>query len=124
MVAAYNGNRWATLCKVLGHEEGIADPRFVSSAQRVIHRAELCAALTDVFISKPTAHWLHVLHEADALCSKVADYSDLMKHSQIASNGMLVEHKHPVQGVVRVPGVPIKSVQAAQTPYTPAPKKR
>lgn len=122
MVAAYNGNRWPTLCKVLGHEEWIADPRFVSSAQRVIHRAEMCAALTDVFISKPTAHWLDVLLEADILCSKVADYSDLMKHPQLASNGMLVELNDPVHGVVRVPGFPINSVQAAQTPYAPAPQ--
>lgn len=122
MVAAYNGNRWETLCAALGHAEWIADPRFASSAQRVIHRAEMYAALTDVFMSKPTVHWLHVLHEADILCSKVADYSDLMKHPQIASNGMLIELNHPAQGVVRVPGFPINSSQAAQTPYAPAPQ--
>ena len=53
--------------------------------------------------------------------SKVCDYNDVLAHPQIASNGMLVELHHPQHGVVRVPGFPINSLEAAQTPYAPAP---
>lgn len=123
MVAAYNGNRWPTLCGVLGHPEWIDDPRFASSAQRVVHRQAMGEALTDVFRSRPVAHWLQVLREADILCSKVSDYNDVLAHPQIASNGMLVDLHHPQHGVVRVPGFPINSLEAAQTPYAPAPDK-
>lgn len=121
MVAAYNGNRWPTLCGVLGHPEWIDDPRFVSSAQRVVHRQAMVAALTDIFRTHPVAHWLQVLREADILCSRVNDYNDVLAHPQIASNGMLVELQHPQHGVVRVPGFPINSLEAAQTPFAPAP---
>ncbi|MNE08848.1 Formyl-coenzyme A transferase [compost metagenome] len=106
----------------MGHEEWITDPRFASSAQRVIHRSEMQAALSDVFMGRPTTHWLQVLHEADILCSKVADYTDVVQHPQVAGNGMLIELEHPVHGVVRVPGFPVNSAQAAQTPYAPAPQ--
>ncbi|WP_137806832.1 CaiB/BaiF CoA-transferase family protein [Pseudomonas sp. G(2018)] len=123
MVAAYNGNRWPTLCGVLGHPEWIDDPRFASSAQRVVHRQAMGAALTDVFRTQPVAHWLQVLREADILCSKVSDYNDVLAHPQIASNGMLIDLHHPQHGVVRVPGFPINSLEAAQTPYAPAPDK-
>lgn len=123
MVAAYNGNRWPTLCGVLGHPEWIDDPRFASSAQRVVHRQAMGEALTDVFRTQPVAHWLQVLREADILCSKVSDYNDVLAHPQIASNGMLVDLHHPQHGVVRVPGFPINSLEAAQTPYAPAPDK-
>jgi crotonobetainyl-CoA:carnitine CoA-transferase CaiB-like acyl-CoA transferase len=123
MVAAYNGNRWPTLCGVLGHPEWIDDPRFTSSAQRVVHREAMVEALTDVFRTRPVAHWLQVLREADILCSRVSDYNDVLAHPQIASNGMLVDLHHPQHGVVRVPGFPINSLEAAQTPYAPAPDK-
>jgi crotonobetainyl-CoA:carnitine CoA-transferase CaiB-like acyl-CoA transferase len=123
MVAAYNGNRWPALCGVLGHPEWIDDPRFASSAQRVVHREAMYAALTDVFLTRSTAYWLQVLREADILCSKVSDYNDVLAHPQIASNGMLVDLHHPQHGAVRVPGFPINSLEAAQTPYAPAPEK-
>ncbi|WP_095192546.1 CaiB/BaiF CoA-transferase family protein [Pseudomonas sp. Irchel 3A7] len=123
MVAAYNGNRWPTLCGVLGHPEWIDDPRFASSAQRVVHRQDMVEALTDVFRTQPVAHWLQVLREADILCSRVSDYNDVLVHPQIASNGMLIDLHHPQHGVVRVPGFPINSLEAAQTPYAPAPDK-
>ncbi|MGY2340578.1 CaiB/BaiF CoA transferase family protein [Pseudomonas sp. SDO5532_S415] len=122
MVAAYNGNRWPTLCGVLGHPEWIDDPRFASSAQRVVHRQDMVEALTDVFRTQPVAHWLQVLREADILCSRVSDYNDVLIHPQIASNGMLIDLHHPQHGVVRVPGFPINSLEAAQTPYQPAPE--
>ncbi|MNF40255.1 Succinyl-CoA:(R)-benzylsuccinate CoA-transferase subunit BbsF [compost metagenome] len=123
MVAAYNGNRWERLCAVLGQPQWASDPRFASSAQRVVHRAEMQEALTAVFRSQSTAHWLERLRAADILCAKVADYSDLLNHPQLAENGMLAAIEHPRHGVLRVPGFPVNSAEAAQVPYRPAPDK-
>ncbi|MDH4609161.1 CoA transferase [Pseudomonas sp. BN102] len=123
MVAAYNGNRWERLCAVLRHPEWASDPRFASSAQRVVHRAEMQEALTAVFRTEPTAYWLDRLRESDILCSKVADYSDLLEHPQLASNGMLASIEHPRHGDLRVPGFPVNSLEAAECPYRPAPDK-
>ncbi|MCY1361049.1 Acetyl-CoA:oxalate CoA-transferase [compost metagenome] len=123
MVAAYNGNRWERLCAVLGQPQWASDPRFASSAQRVVHRAEMQEALTAVFRSQSAAHWLERLRAADILCAKVADYSDLLNHPQLAENGMLAAIEHPRHGVLRVPGFPVNSAEAAQVPYRPAPDK-
>jgi crotonobetainyl-CoA:carnitine CoA-transferase CaiB-like acyl-CoA transferase len=123
MVAAYNGNRWERLCTLLGHPEWAGDPRFASSAQRVVHRAEMQEALTGVFRTRTTAHWLEQLRAADILCAKVADYSDLLKHPQLAENGMLASIEHPRHGTLSVPGFPVNSAEAARQPYKPAPDK-
>ncbi|NQD94949.1 CoA transferase [Pseudomonas sp. CrR25] len=121
MVAAYNGNRWERLCGVLGHLEWVADPRFVSSAQRVKHRAEMQAALNAVFVARPTAHWLQLLRGADILCAKVASYDDLLEHPQLLENGVLARVEHPQHGTLRTVGFPVNSAQAAAAPYQPAP---
>ncbi|WP_342246518.1 CaiB/BaiF CoA transferase family protein [Pseudomonas sp. OTU5201] len=123
MVAAYNGNRWERLCTVLGHPEWATDPRFLSSAQRVMHRAEMQDALNGVFRTQDTGYWLERLRAADILCAKVADYSDLLNHPQLAQNGMLATIEHPRHGVLRVPGFPVNSAEAAKQPYRPAPDK-
>ncbi|WP_271407554.1 CaiB/BaiF CoA transferase family protein [Pseudomonas sp. Q1-7] len=123
MVAAYNGNRWERLCGVLGHPEWTDDPRFISSAQRVAHRAEMQEALTAVFRTESCAHWLERLRAADILCARVADYRDLLNHPQIAENGMFASITHPRHGLLRVPGFPVNSAEAAEQPYLPAPDK-
>lgn len=123
MVAAYNGNRWERLCTLLGHPEWAGDPRFASSAQRVVHRAEMQEALTGVFRTRSTAYWLEQLRAADTLCARVADYSDLLNHPQLAENGMLASIEHPRHGTLRVPGFPVNSAEAARQPYKPAPDK-
>ncbi|MDH4553954.1 CoA transferase [Pseudomonas sp. BN417] len=123
MVAAYNGNRWERLCTLLGYPEWAGDPRFASSAQRVLHRAEMQEALTGVFRTQSTAYWLEQLRAADILCAKVADYGDLLNHPQLAENGMLASIEHPRHGTLRVPGFPVNSAEAARQPYKPAPDK-
>ncbi|CAD5109970.1 CaiB/BaiF CoA transferase family protein [Zestomonas carbonaria] len=121
MVAAYNGNRWERLCGVLGLPELVTDPRFISSAQRVAHRAEMQAALNAVFGGRTSEHWLQALRKADILCAKVTDYSDLLEHPQLAGNGMLAEVEHPRHGTLRTVGFPVNSAEAAAVSYQPAP---
>lgn len=121
MVAAYNGNRWERLCAVLGHGEWVHDPRFDSSGNRVKHRELMQAMLDSVFVTRPTAHWLEALREADILCAKVADYSDLLVHPQLADNALLASIEHPRHGTLRTVGFPVNSAAAAAEPYRPAP---
>ena len=121
MVAAYNGNRWERLCTVLGHEEWVHDPRFDSSANRVENRQLMQAMLDSVFVTCPTAHWLQALRDVDILCAKVADYSDLLVHPQLADNALLASIEHPRHGTLRTVGFPVNSAAAAAEPYRPAP---
>lgn len=121
MVAAYNGNRWERLCTVLGHGEWVEDSRFKTSADRVRNRALMQASLESVFVTRSTAYWLQALREVDILCAKVADYSDLLEHPQLADNALLASIEHPRHGTLRTVGFPVNSAAAAGDPYRPAP---
>jgi crotonobetainyl-CoA:carnitine CoA-transferase CaiB-like acyl-CoA transferase len=121
MVAAYNGNRWERLCVALGHEEWAHDSRFETSAERVKNRELMRAMLNSVFVTHSTAHWLSALLEADILCAKVADYSDLLVHPQLKDNALLANIEHPRHGALRTVGFPVNSAAAASKPYLPAP---
>ncbi len=121
MVAAYNGNRWDRLCEAIGLPHLVDDARFATSPLRVAHREAMRKELTEVFRTKEATHWVAVLREADILCARVANYSDVASHPQVASNAMIASMEHPTLGTIRTPGFPIDSAQANALPHTPAP---
>ena len=45
MVGAFTRGFWQNLCHALGHPEWIEDPRFLTNALRLNHRAELVGML-------------------------------------------------------------------------------
>ena len=104
MVAAYQANRWRSLCSVLEQEELAEDPRFADNAARVANRDALVAALTASFRQRSRSEWVERLERADILCSPVCDYSEVVDSAQVAHNGLLVQLDHPLAGRIRVPG--------------------
>lgn len=84
MIAAYNGNRWAQLCMVLGLEEIGADPRLSTTSQRLLHRDLMKQHLTRRFKTETSGYWIEKLEQADVLCGKVATYKDLAANPQVA----------------------------------------
>jgi crotonobetainyl-CoA:carnitine CoA-transferase CaiB-like acyl-CoA transferase len=121
MVAAYIGDRWERLCRVLDLPELIDDGRFASSRQRTANRPALRQELGDAFRRHSTAHWLRVLLAEDILCAKVASYEDLMAHPQLHVNGALTSVEVPGHGPLRMPGFPINSLEENALPHTAAP---
>jgi Predicted acyl-CoA transferases/carnitine dehydratase len=121
MVAAYNGGRWDRLCEVLGRPDLIHDAWFDTSAKRVANRGAMRAALGPLFKAQTSGHWLAELRKVDVLCTRVADYADLVEHPQVAANAMIAGMSHPTFGTIRVPGFPINSREANAEPHTPAP---
>ncbi|HYF88044.1 CoA transferase [Azospirillum sp.] len=121
MVAAYNGGRWDRLCEVLGRVDLIHDQRFETSVARVANREAMRDTLGPLFKAQPSEHWLAVLRKVDVLCTRVADYADLVGHPQVAANAMIAEMNHPALGTIQVPGFPINSRESNAVPHAPAP---
>jgi crotonobetainyl-CoA:carnitine CoA-transferase CaiB-like acyl-CoA transferase len=101
-VACGSESLWRSFAAVAGLDA--ADPRFATNAERVGHRAELVAAIEDVFAAAPAEHWLELLADVGIPAGKVRTIDDVYEWEQTRSQGLLVEVDHATQGPVSLPG--------------------
>jgi crotonobetainyl-CoA:carnitine CoA-transferase CaiB-like acyl-CoA transferase len=105
-VSARTPAEWERLCRALGQEALLADPRYRTLADRITHRATLVAHLAAIFGVYPAAWWLQVLGQAGVPCGRFYDYEAMCQHPQVRHNALMVEVPTPHWGTVRVAGLP------------------
>jgi len=122
VVATRQEEFWRRLCAVL-EAPGLADdPRFVSNASRVEHRALLVPQLERIFRTRSAADWLARLRAAEVPAAPVNNLDGAFAEPPVAERDMIVEYDHPDVGKVRLPGSPIKMSGMEGTISKPAPR--
>ncbi len=80
---------WPELCRVVGHPEWQADPRF-ATAELLQQNSADCAALLDaLFASEPLDHWRRVLAPFSGVWEVVQDTLEITRDPQVEANGLL-----------------------------------
>jgi len=77
IVAAANDRLWQALCKALGLEHLINDPRFKTNKDRVKNRNLLIPLLEEVFKKKPREYWIKILEEAGVPSAPVYELDEV-----------------------------------------------
>lgn len=108
MVGAFTNGFWRNLCSAVGREEWIEDPKYISNAERLKHRAELLSQLDKIFITKTRDEWLSILEDADVPNSPVYELHDAVKSEQAIYNKSILEVEKAGK-VVNVVRYPVKS---------------
>ncbi len=121
MVGAFTREFWWNLCRALGREEWITDPRFRNNPSRLANREVLLAELEAVFASRPRAEWLEVLERADVPNSPVLELHEAVRTPQVEHNGA-VREIGDARPPVRVVRSPIRVGAWEDGPARPAPK--
>jgi crotonobetainyl-CoA:carnitine CoA-transferase CaiB-like acyl-CoA transferase len=98
-----NDAMWRSFCGVAGLDTLAADARYDLNIGRLEHRAELYAALIDIFARGPVTHWLGVADAAGVPATLVHDVSEVIVQPQATARQMVV-------------GVGIQDVQSAGIP--------
>jgi crotonobetainyl-CoA:carnitine CoA-transferase CaiB-like acyl-CoA transferase len=118
MVGAFTRQFWWNLCRAVGHEEWIKDPRFATNAARLANRALLVGELETIFASRPRDEWLEVLEAADVPTSPVLELHDAVQTEQVRHNHALTMLPDGAQ----VAACPVRALQWDAPPAAPAPR--
>jgi crotonobetainyl-CoA:carnitine CoA-transferase CaiB-like acyl-CoA transferase len=121
VVAVFVEKFWKALCRVLGIEDLIDDPRFYDNDHRRDNREELVPVLEEIFRTRPGEEWLQLLAEAEVPCGPINTLDRLFVDPQVAARNMVVEMDHPTVGRLRSIGNPVKTPPMPEGPLEPPP---
>ena len=117
MIVAVGTERlWQRFCGVLGAEEGLmTDPRFASNRQRNEHRGELIAELEKILAAGDADDWVEKLVAAGIPAGPINFPDHTLNDEQLIARRMIVELEHPLVGLVRSIGNPIRMAEGGPT---------
>lgn len=121
IIGAGNDRLWKNVCKVLGREDLITDPRFVTNGDRTTNFKALHAIINEITIHKTIQEWLDLLEKEGIPCAPINTVDKIINDPQIKQREMIVEVEHPVAGKLKMPGVPVKMSGSKCDKFTPAP---
>ena len=107
-IACGNTRQWEALCRALGADGLLSDPRFATPMARVGERAALTAALEERLAARDAADWVERLNAAGVPSGPINDMAEVFADPQVRAREMLVELPHPALGTLRTTGIPIK----------------
>ncbi|MEE9611476.1 MAG: CoA transferase [Desulfatiglandales bacterium] len=96
---------WQSLCKVMGLDSLLSDPRFETPEKRVENDEALVETLRDAFSDKPSSEWMAALPQTDVPVSLGQTVAELMKDPHCQENDLFDEREHPQYGHVKQHGI-------------------
>lgn len=91
MCGATNDAQYAALCRLLGVEHLVTDPRFLTNPLRVQHRDELAGLLGPVFASKSIDEWIALFEPSGLPFGPINNMEATFAHPQTAAREMIVD---------------------------------
>ncbi len=107
-VAVLAERLWVRLCKALGLESLLTDPRFTPWAALVARQLELRPLLEQRFRERTTDEWMRVLVAAGVPVGRVQWGARVFEHPQLVANRVVVRVRHPRAGWMRTMGFPLR----------------
>jgi CoA:oxalate CoA-transferase len=107
-IAAGNDDIWARVCKVMGRDELVRDPRFLTNPLRVQHVDAMAVEMEKALAAKPSKAWLEALESEGVPCGPINTVADVMTDPQVLSRNMIIETQDPDLGPIKMQGNPIK----------------
>lgn len=122
-IAANKQEQFEILCRVLGREELVTDPRFVTREDRKRNREILRDELEISLKEKSAAEWDEILLDTGVPAAPVVPVSESLRSEQIRHRQLVTEVEMPVGdlGTVQVLGLPTHVDGRAVGPATRPP---
>jgi formyl-CoA transferase len=101
MLAANNEPQFRKLCRAIGRQDILDDPRWCTPEARRENGGSLRETLNETFLSETADHWETVLEQADVPAARVRRLDETMAEPQIGARGLMSEvrvngHDRPI----------------------------
>ncbi len=113
------GPCWPRICRVLGVEWLIDDPRFATQAARVKHREEFHSIISELFLQEKAEDWLALFEIEDIPAAPVNTLDKAFIDPQVLHNNMVLTLQHSLGGEIKLAGNPIKMPSIKGEPLSP-----
>ena len=116
-----NQSLWERMCRGIGREDLLEDPRFVTNTERVAHREECVGILMEVFKHKSTEYWVELINGAGVPCGPINRVSEVVTNPQVLARNMIAEMEHPNVPNLKTPNSPLKLTDSPAAIRRPPP---
>lgn len=121
MVAVGNDVLWAKFCVAIGKEDLINQENFKTNPLRMQNYKELRPMLANPIKTKSTKEWQEIFDNSGVPNGPINTIDKVLEDPQVIAREMIVEVEHPIAGVQKVPGVPIKMSKTQGSVRTSSP---
>jgi formyl-CoA transferase len=108
MTSRGNPEHWARLMTLLGHEELINDPRYLTPADRMKNEAEVDAIITDWTLRHTKYEAMKLVGSVGVPAGAVLDTMELQNDQTFAERGIMQTIEHPKLGSYKMPTWPVR----------------
>jgi formyl-CoA transferase len=99
---------WKEICKVIGREEWLTDPRYATPKARLPHLMEIFGEIEKWTMTKTKFEAMDILNQYDIPCGPILSMKELAEEPSLRKTGTVVEVDHPKRGKYLTVGNPIK----------------
>jgi formyl-CoA transferase len=99
---------WKDICKVIGREEWLTDPRYATPKGRLPHLSEIFDEIEKWTMTKTKFEAMDLLNEYDIPCGPILSMKEIAEEPSLRKTGTVVEVDHPKRGKYLTVGNPIK----------------
>jgi formyl-CoA transferase len=99
---------WGAICKVIGREEWLTDPRYATPKARLPHLSEIFDGIEQWTKTKTKFEAMDILNTHDIPCGPILSMKEIAEEPSLRKTGTVVEVDHPTRGKYLTVGNPIK----------------
>ncbi|MEI7737890.1 MAG: formyl-CoA transferase [Betaproteobacteria bacterium] len=99
---------WADICKVIGQEDWITDPKYATPPARLPHLKSIFDRIQEWTLTKTKFEAMEILNKFDIPCGPILSMKEIAEEPSLRATGTIVEVDHPKRGKYLTVGNPIK----------------
>ena len=99
---------WDAICKVIGREEWLTDPRYATPKARLPHLSAIFDGIEEWTKTKTKFEAMDILNTHDIPCGPILSMKEIAEEPSLRKTGTVVEVDHPTRGKYLTVGNPIK----------------